>query len=494
MKPEFVTTRIQYYRPILLEEKLVEETAEAVIPENCPDLTEAIFACGTVFLRSSDHSNGQISISAGVSAMALAQPEERKKPEIVEAYIPITLRVQKPEGKEADENHVEAQIRKIESVLVNPRKLLIRVTVAFTICAYEKVEETHISDGEDPNLQMLKKTAPVRLVTAMGEKRYTVEDTVKLEGVRDARELAGVQLEILHTDCRLTGTRAVLRGVVRLRALCWEEERGLCPGTAELPFSQYIDVGDCNEEDELMLTSCIGGADVELGSDGESLNVTVQLETAAKVYGRMEIPYVEDLYSTRDNCQPEFRETLYQSLLDRQSFPVSSYTKIDALEGKILFYSCLWGQPETSRDGEQVALEIPVTVYALTETEQGYRGSRETLRMQTVTRAAPSCGFTASMDELRCTGSMGSSQLMVEGVVQVVTACQSTLREVVDAELLPVENREKGPGLVMRRPKAGETLWELAKAGKTTMAAIMAANNLEEAVLGDGFLLIPSGR
>ena len=79
-------------------------------------------------------------------------------------------------------------------------------------------------------------------------------------------------------------------------------------GTAILPFSQYIDLGDCGEEDELQLTSCLTGADVEPTIEGSGVNVTLQLLTMAKVWSRRELRYLADAYSLNGALTPETEE------------------------------------------------------------------------------------------------------------------------------------------------------------------------------------------
>ena len=92
----------------------------------------------------------------------------------------------------------------------------------------------------------------------------------------------------------------MLKGEAELRFLCFDGEGQCRAGTAVLPFSQYIDLGDCEDQDELQLWSCLTGLDAEPSVDGTGVNVTIQILTAAKVWGRREIPYTADLYSTME--------------------------------------------------------------------------------------------------------------------------------------------------------------------------------------------------
>ena len=94
MKLEFLKKPMEYLRPVLREERMIEETAEAIIPDSCPDAQEVLHCSGLAFLRGKDLSDGMLSVSAGVSAMALCQIEDRETPEVVEVYIPMSLKLE----------------------------------------------------------------------------------------------------------------------------------------------------------------------------------------------------------------------------------------------------------------------------------------------------------------------------------------------------------------------------------------------------------------
>lgn len=75
LKLEFLTEAMEYLRPVLREIKTVEETAEAIIPDSCPDVTEILYTDGLSYLRGKELSEGAMSVSAGVSASVLCKPD-----------------------------------------------------------------------------------------------------------------------------------------------------------------------------------------------------------------------------------------------------------------------------------------------------------------------------------------------------------------------------------------------------------------------------------
>lgn len=497
MKLEFLTEQTACLMPVLRETRTAEETAEVILPDSCPDIDSVLFVSGIAFFRGKELTEGRAAVSAGVSAIALVQPQETGGTELAEAYIPLSLKLEDQRIRPGMEMEVRVTLRQLDGHLVSPRKVMIRATVSAEITLWERGTQEHLVDTAQKGVYMLHKTAAVRCLRAMGEKNYTVEDAVRPESQGDIRRIGGVQAELRHTDARLTGTRAVLKGEAELRFL-WFDGEGQCrSGTAVLPFSQYIDLGDCEDQDELQLWSCLTGLDAEPSVDGTGVNVTLQILTSAKVWGRQEISYTADLYSTMGETALEWQDSSYESLLDRQYFTPAGSGDISGELQQLVFACCIPGEGGHVRSGELVELTLPVTAAVLWQDPQGaLRAGTVRVQLEASSRAAEDCRFTLTGDSLTATASPGTEGLNVKvsGTMEVDSYGGCSVREVVGAELTEQPTGAAGPSLMIRRVRPEETLWEIAKAAKTTEAAIRGANGLADGETPTGMLLIPRSR
>ena len=488
MKLEFLTEQTACLRPVLRETKSAEETGEVILPDTCPDASQVIYAGGLAFLRSKELTEGRLSISAGVSGMALVETQEVGRPEVAEAYIPLTLRLEDPSLKPGMLVQVQLCLRGLDGHLVNPRKIMLRASVTAEIRVWSTARK---------DICMLPCTAAVRCLAALGEKNYTVEDNVQLTPAGSIGRIAGIQAMLRHTDARLTGTRAVLRGEAVLQVLYLTPEGTCGTGTATLPFSQYVDLGDCQEDDELQLTSCLIGLDAEPDVRGTGLNVTLQILTTAAVWGRRELPYTGDIYALSGQLTPETEEKRYESLLDRQYFtPVGRCQTVGSVQ-RVITVSCIPGESRCERDGETAKLTQNVTVCALWEDPQGQlHGSRGEAVLEASSKAAEDCRFQIGVEELTASASPSwdGLELRVSGTMEADSFGESRVREVTGAQWEETEQEQDGPGLIIRRVKPGERLWDLAKYARTTCQAIREANGLGEDQNPEGVLLIPAAR
>ena len=493
LKLEFLTEAMEYLRPVLRETKTVEETAEAIIPDSCPDVTEILYTDGLAFLRGKELSEGGVSVSAGVSASVLAKPEGRKEPEVVEVYIPLSLRMENSSLKPGLLSCAQVQLRRLDGHMVNPRKVLVRATVAVTVWVWESCREEHPGVLGSGGAEVLTRKEPLKLLTAMGEKNYTVEDSVRLSPEGNGAQLVSCKAEITHSDARLTGARAVLKGSVKLNALYLTDGGEMRTGTGELPFSQYIDLGDCQETDELRLQSCLTGADIELTADGGGLNVALQLLSRAEVRAAREITYLADMYSIQGEVAPDWEKRSYESLLDRQYFAATGRGSVSIGGSRVVLCSCTPGEFSHTKSGENTEFTLPVTVQVLTEEDGQLRGGNARVNLTCTTQACAGCRFEVSAETVSASASITGDgvDVQVTGTLCVSTFATSEITEITGGELVETEPETDRPGLIIRRPKSGETLWNLAKQYRTTMAAISAANGLEGEPTSDMLLLIP---
>ncbi len=496
MKLEFLKKPMEYLRPVLREVRQVEETAEAIIPDSCPDVDEVLAAWGTACFRGKDLSEGLLTVSAGVSATAMAKPQGRETPEVVEVYIPMSVKIDSGVLHGGQFCRAEVSLRRLDGHLVNPRKVMVRATVSISVWVYGTEREEHLTDPAVSGIQCLKKTAPVRCLRYMGEKNYTLEDQIALTPEGNGQTICGLLLHIRHTDARLTGTRAVLKGEVSLQVLYLDAAGALKNGSGQVNFSQYVDLGDCGEKDELQLQTVLTGADVSFSGDGESLSVILQLNTCAEVWGTTEIGYVGDMYSLSGMVKPELVQRSYDSLVDRQLFSPAGHGVLDGIHGNVIFANCISGEPTRQHTGEQVSVVQPVSVQILYRDENdALCGAVVRVDLRASTSAAENARFEISGGGFRAvSGPDGSLNVKVSGDLEISTFCELRFQEILGAELEEEGASLGGPGLIIRRPKMGETMWDIAKAFRTTPETIAAANGLEGDQVPEKLLLIPRSR
>lgn len=494
MKLNFDRRTMEYLKPVLRETRTVEESAEIIIPDTCPDGEGVLFTSGNACYRGKDLTEENLTVAVGVSAWSMVQPEGRNMPEVVEAYIPMSLHISSAVLHSGQNCRAEVSLRRLEGMLVNPRKVMIRAVVSVTVWVYENEKEEHLFSCGDDSVQMLGKIAPVRRLAALEEKQYTVEDTVPFQTESPVKTICGAMARITHTDQRIAGSKAVWKGQADITVMYFDRE-GICRrGQANLSFSQYVDLGVYVEEGELYLYTCPGGLDVDVSGDGTELHVSLRLSTCAELWCQQEIEYVEDIYSLGGRVVPETEDRSYDCLLDRQIFAPAASGTPEGLTGPVILVECIPGSSQIRRRGEQVQFAVPVKVQVLCEGEDGKtEGCSMELELQASTLASENCRFEILVDDLRGTAAPGGLGVKVEGIMTVSTFGVMEFSEILGGDLSEPEVISEGPGIVIRRCGQQDSLWNMAKMHRTTREAIMGANGLEGEPVPGRMLLIPRG-
>ncbi|MDD6023485.1 MAG: DUF3794 domain-containing protein [Oscillospiraceae bacterium] len=487
MKLELETKPFSCLKRVLNETRMVEETTDVIIPDSCPDAEDVLFCDGLVFLRNKDLSEGCLSLSLGVSATGMIRPEGREEPEVLEAYIPISLRLENSAWKAGQQTPVEVQLNRLDCHLVNPRKVMFRASVTVHAACFEENKAEIVCACPEETVQVLQETVPLCCLSMMGEKSYTVEDIIGLPDEDQGKAICALQVQIRHSESRLSGSRAVFRGEAEVRMLYLTMAGALRTQMQNLPFVQYIDLGDCQEEDRLELCSMVTGCDADISGLGDRVNISLAIQSRAMVYSRREVHYLKDLYSTTGDVEAQREPLCYSSLLDTQYFNPMAQAK---LEGDLLFSRVSISEPQIQRSGQQVEMTVPLSVHCLVRNVEGQlAGETVKAELKSRTQAAENCVTALEPGNTDVTA-VGNS-LRISGIVKAVTSADTCFDMVTEAELTPMEEKGKGPGLIIRHADERHSLWELAKEYRTTVEAIASANHLEGDVLPGQLLLIP---
>ena len=489
MKLEFSKKPFEYRKCIVHESRIIEDTAEVIIPDTCPDGETVLFTEGMVFLRGKDVSDETVNLSLGVSASTMVRPEGRETPEILEVYIPMSIKLNNGTIHMGQACHTQVRLKRLESYLVNPRKIMVRATVEAEIWVYEQVHEEHSIGCEQKGVEYLTETFPVRVIKAMGEKTYTVEDEVMLPDQIQLSKICGAQATLHHADKRMAGSKAVLKGTAEINILYLDQNDRIKTTNGQMDFAQYVDLEEYTEGEDLELCSQLAGFELEPDMDGSGLRAVMQICTVAKLWGKEEIIAVTDLYSIMGEAEFEKKRYHYDSLLDMQELNAAGNCAWEDQGEVPVCHFCIPMECRQEKKGETVICTIPVTIHALFEDHGGQlsgRTVRTEMKCSSVCR--DDCRLEVQFGEIQ--SSFRGGTVKINGEVHIKTFCVTELDEVASGSV-SVETNNTPPGIIIVRPTPGQRLWDISKKYRSSCAAIQHANNLSGEELPREMILIP---
>lgn len=485
-----------------------EETAEVIVPDNCPDIARVLSAVGNVFLQQSEMREGKAALSGIIRVSVLYIPEKSQAIQAASFAVPFQM----AESCPADCTVLCAEVtaEEVTARTVNPRKLRLQCRLAADISAYRFVTLQYTSAvTAEPALalEQLPRQETVECITALSRQEFTCEDRFHLPQNRGGTPaVLSARVHCAVEDAKIIGTKAVVKGRCLAEALL-RYESGVCENsTFELPFSHISDI-------EAPQTARLGArasvlaftAEAQENEDGDGeLRLSVTVGAQLTVTESRELSLVEDLYSTVYPLRCEMQEL---RLLDAAQTQLRRQVWQDTLEigmnaERVLQISACCGAVTAGQDAAGTPeLRTTLRLHALCLAEDGRVLAAE--RSAEVTLPCPEAA-----------GSLRCRAVCAEEPSSVVTAEGLLVRVAVDFSLRPQQLRSlrcvaaatvdetapkdaaAQPSLVLRRRGAGESLWSLAKRHDSTVCDILAANECaaEGELPTDALLLIPRHR
>ncbi len=511
MELELKKTSLDLYETAVKLTLTQEAAAENIVPDYCPDIARIIDTRGTVFLHSRELRGGKAEVSGTVRLCVLYTPEEEGGVRALEFAVPFTAESEHHGFQNCRHLAAEAEIESLETRMLNPRKVFTGCTMSLELTGYRRETAEVCEDilcGEEHRVEKRQETQRAILLTEIAEKDFTFTDELSLSSGREgAAEVLWSRVCPAVTEVKTVGSKLIFKGSFAL-SLLYRDRRGQCrAASAELPFSQIMEIEGNGENASADLRLQLTGMDIRADGDdpeGRQLGVTLYFHATALLRQEQELALLRDLYSTAwelsyDAAPVEltaFRETVSR----RQT--VRELLEIGVAAEAVLSACALCGGVTVTRDGALVTARTAVAVSVLYLDEGGVPlVARRRMDVSCQLELPDHCQVTGRAEcgeELQTV--VGDRGIEVRFPVDFrLEAAGKTQRPCITAVRLDTEapkNNPAAPSLVLRRLGKQESAWDLAKACSTTVADILSANQLEreDDIPADRLLLIPRKR
>ena len=470
-----------------------EETTETIVPDYLPDIARIVDASGCLFLRSREIADGKAQVSGMVRMTLLYVAEDAQGMKSFEYTLPLDETIEGRALSGSADSCLDGRLCSCEVRMLNPRKVFTRVNVELTLTPY----------------------VPASLSVCSGVKEqeaYKIETLCEKKDIgiiRAIRELLRTKCALRVTDCKSIGNKIVLKGVARLDAIYLDESGNLASMSSELPFSQILD-GLAEEEGETTVRASLRltGAEIHVGSESEpdnnrAISLRLYISAFTAVREVKSVCCVADLYSTAYDltAKTETVELCDSAALVLREQLVREKIETGAEVQTVLATDVIFSSAGVSGGGESASLRATANLRVLYLDENAVPLLSERRSEVLLETDLPGSGQARVQDMYagEIAASVGADGVELRFPVTFAVSVAETPRypclQSLEAEECGKKD-ENVPSLVLRAMKQGERLWDIAKLYRTTVEAILAANELKEesaAVIGK-LLLIPRRR
>ena len=487
-----------------------EETTEVIVPDYCPDIARIIAADGKVYIHSRELRDGKASIAGTVRVTVLYTPDGEGGIRTLEFAMPFNAESDNRALADCVFLDADTHTEFLESRMLNPRKVFTHCKLVTRLTGYQKVPLCFCTDLEAEDRLCVEKRQEqqrVTLLTHIAEKDFTFTEEMNLSPGREgAAELLNSQVSSSVTESKIVGSKLIFKGVFSVSLLYRSVDGKYYTTASELPFSQIMEVEGAAEGCIPSLRLQMTGTDLQIDGDdaeGRQIAVTLYLHAIALLREEQEITLLNDLYSTSYETTYEAAPLsitgFYETFTRRHT--VREVLEIGVVADSILSLSACCGAVSVSREGETTVLRTEANVRALYLDEGGVPLVAErSFDITNQLELPEDCKVTASAvcpEEIQ--GSLGDRGIEVRFPVDFRAEAVSRLKRVcINSAKLDTESTKETagtPSLVLRCLGKQESAWDLAKKYNTTIAMILAANQLEDGEIPrEKLLLIPRKR
>lgn len=497
MELQFNKTAVRALGTAAQEVKNAELTQEVRLSDGMPDIGRMLATWGQVILRSKEWRGDSVSVSGGVMVWALYAPEDGTEPRCIDTWIPFQLKWDIRETGKEGPVRILPLLRFADSRSVSARKVMVRVGVAAMGQALYPMEASVFRPGELPeDVELLKKTYPVRVPKEAGEKTFVLDEDVAMpESEPGIEKLLSFSVRPEVSDQKVMADKVVFKGTANLHLVYRCPEGKVHSRDFELPFSQFGELENSYGND--------AQADVQIGvtSLEADRNEPDKIRVKCGMVGQYLVDDRELLELTRDAYSP-FREVALETeqlnlpvILEDRRETVTAEQQVPGQNGQAVDVNYLPDFPRQRRSADGIELELPALFQMLICAEDGSLQSANVRWEGNVNLPADEdsrvsvtvqpTGRPQVMPGMEGSGVIGQMQL------HYVTTTDQGIPMVTGLQLGELREPDPGrPSLILCR-MGEEGLWDIAKRCGSTVEAIQTANGLQADPEGNQILLIP---
>lgn len=491
---------LRYLSRVLCETVQIEQTADIIVPDSYPDAERVVDSFGNALIRNAECVGTSVSVVGSVQSGVLFVTQEGEVHSL-QTNVPFSVRKELPQGQEDCKLQCNCTVRAVDARLLNSRKLLLRVTLACTLCAYKDTERSVFDVPEaSERLQLKRMELPLRMPLALGEKSFSVNEELELPSGKPA--IARVMKALARTQLmeqKAVGSKAVFKGELCVHVLYADRDEALHTHDWQLPFSQYAELE--RDMDDAELQTALSLTSFEAEQDGQAectrLFLSAGLLAQCTAIGEQKITWIEDAFCTDAELSAQYDKWEMSGLLDLQSMRETVSASVQEPAASVVDAWVYPSDLSKQRVQEGVDIQLPLCCNVLYYDPEGAlqsRSLRPSLQMRLPLHENGNCRVESlELGELYCNASGGGIEMRMPLQLRVECCAEHPIRAVCGGEMSEaVQEKGRKPAVILRRTEESEELWDIAKACRTSVKAIEQANALEGASIpANTMLLIP---
>lgn len=409
---------------------------------------------------------------------------------------------------------VKYTIDDINTILINSRKISIRVLLTFSFQITEEMKEKGIIEIHEENVSVLKKDVQITdLIVNKKDIARLKEELVLPANKANIYQILWTQVDMENLQAKIGEHMIEIQGAMHIFVLYLGEDAQMPVQYArwEIPVDTQLECYECMPGMIGRIGMTLGGQQLEIrpDEDGEeriiSLDVTIDCDI--KIYEDHKISYIDDGYSMEETLIPEYHMFDFETLVGKNQavMKADKRFRLEQESGKLLQVLSVKGSA-TVDDVEMTAQGLSVegvwmadVLYLSTEDMTPVMSSSY---MEPFTFFVETKNLTGNedyqldvrVDQMTAIPTEGEEiEIRASVLFDFIAFHRVRQRIMTDMKQGPLDYDKirEIPGIIGYIVKEGDTLWSIAKAYFTTVESIREQNeDISDIKPGDKLLIV----
>lgn len=485
------------------------------VPDTKPDIEKMIQTKGNVVIQETEMMVDKIRLKGEFRFQGLyAANDPRTFLASLDYALPFEEYIHMDGVVPSDYVKVRYTVDDINTVLVNSRKISIRVLLTFILQVNEEMREEAIVEVLGEGISTLKKDIQVTdLIVNKKDIARLKEDLTLPANKSNIYQILWSQADVEDLQAKLGEHLIEIRGMLHVFLLYLGEDEQVPVQYArwEIPIHTEMECYECAPGMIGRVGMVLGGCQMEVRPDldGEEriISVEASLECDIKIYEDQVLSYIDDGYTMHAKLVPEYKMFDFETLVGKNQAVMKTAKRFPIRQepGKLLQVLAVKGN--CGVDDIEVTKE-GLNVEGVWTADVLYLSTEDQMPVMSDSYMEPFSFFVEAkglkdgddyqldvrLDRMTAVPAEGDEiEIKVSLMFDFISFHKTRQRVMVDLreEELDYDEIQKIPGIVGYVVKPGDTLWSVAKTYFTTVESIREQNEgVEEVKPGDKLLII----
>ena len=484
------------------------------VPDVKPDVKKIITKQGDIKIQDTKVNNGRVLLKGLLIYHILYMgADSQYEVQSMNGQIEFEEYINMNDVCSSDTIQVKWDIEDLTVDIINSRKISIKAILNI-ITGVEDIEDEQVAVdvAHDGDVQILESNNIVTELCMSRKDTYRIKDETNLPQGRDTiGEIVYQEVIPEGIETRLLTDKLSIRGELRIITLyIGAGEKRLNAYEVNVPFQGNIDCNGCSEEMISRIEITIQDKDIQIrpDEDGEDriIDIEVVLGLDIKVYREQEVSLLCDMYSTKVNIEPVYREVNIDNLIIKNNCKVRIADRLTIENGNPPVMQISSASASVRIDEERIVpdgieVEGIIEVHILYFTEEddcpigSYKGAVPFTQLIEAKGIHENCTFELdAMTDMINVMVIDSMVMEVKAAISldVIVFEHIKLPAIVDWQISErdMELLSNMPGITGYVVRDGDSLWSISKEFQVTKGEMMEMNDLENEQIQSGDKLI----